>query len=173
MILCFACAGVGEEPALKSLLSPSSFLLQQGGQFKMVKHPQWHCLNFHEPWFFLFFPLQWEVSWLFPKEPFGRVMLARLSQWLGTDPLGSLSCWREGLWNWLLPVKQLRSAGLAVGRLWEAGSVETCLCIAVEGGVWVSRDVLHDGCAGHAVCYLGSVQDRTCFVTSTRTYFLL
>lgn len=70
-------------------------------------------------------------------------------------------------------MKQPCNAGLAVGSLWEAGSAETCLCIAVEGGVWVSRDVLHDGCAGHAVCCLGSVQERTCFVTSTRSYFLL
>lgn len=70
-------------------------------------------------------------------------------------------------------MKQPCTAGLAVGSLWEAGSAETCLCIAVEGGVWVRRDILHDGCAGHAVCYLGSVQERTCFVTLTRTNFLL
>lgn len=64
-------------------------------------------------------------------------------------------------------MKQLCNAGLAVGSLWEAGSAETCLCIAVEGGVWVNRGILHDGGV------LGSVQERTCFVTSTRTYFLL
>lgn len=69
-------------------------------------------------------------------------------------------------------MKQPGNAGLYVGRLWEAGSAETCLFIALEGGVWVSRDILHEGCAGHAVCFLGTIQDRTCFVTFLMTYFL-
>lgn len=63
-------------------------------------------------------------------------------------------------------------AGLAVGRLWEAGPTETCLCIALEEGVWVTTDILHEGCAGRAMCYFGAVQERTCFVTFIRTYFL-
>lgn len=74
--------------------------------------------------------------------------------------------------NWLLSVKQPCNAGLDVGRLWEAGSAETCLCIALEEGVWVSRDILHEGCAGHAACYLGAVQERTCLLTFIRTYAL-
>lgn len=161
------CADVGGDPAFNSPLSPSIFYCNQV-LYLSTNTLSGNCLNFHELWWFVFFfPLQWEVSWLFPKEPFGLVRLAMLSQWLGTDPLGSLPCWREGLWNCLLSVKQLCNAGLAVGSLWEAGSAETCLCIAVEGGVWVNRGILHDGGV------LGSVQERTCFVTSTRTYFLL
>lgn len=116
------------------------------------------------------FPLQWEVSLvspLFLKQLFVGVRSVRLS---GQGQTPWAVCDTE---NWLLSVKQLCNAGLEVGRLWEAGSGETCLCIALQGGVWVSGDTSHDGCAGHALCYLGAIQERTCSGAFIRTYFLL
>lgn len=58
------------------------------------------------------------------------------------------------------------------GRLWEPGSAGICSFIALDGGVWVSTNILHEGCAGHAMCYLGTMQERTCFVTFIRTFSL-
>lgn len=51
----------------------------------------------------------------------------------------------------IVSVKELCSAGLHVGRLWEAGSAETCFVPCSEGGVWVSKDVC-----------MRAVSDRQC-----------
>lgn len=92
MILSFVCADVDVERALKSPvgpLGPSIFYCSQLLNLRWVGALGGTALasvSFRD------FPLQWKVSLmslLFPKQPFGGVRPARLSQWLGTDPLGS------------------------------------------------------------------------------------